>query len=197
MVLKEKNILKMRQKGIEEKYHSIYGSHVFIGRQYVEFIMTDIYPPMVRMLLPKLFLDMPPLMAKQKYPSENRPTVIKTSPDLSINFAFQYFEESIRQEELIDTTRGYYRLLQKCCPGYGYLECSEGYRDAKEEHILAWYIYSNPTLTDTLFNIHAFTVVEGRLLQCIFNASEQPFYQWRPYVFEAFGSITSGREVQN
>ncbi len=195
MSLNEKDILKMRQEGIEEKYHSIYDSHVFIDRQYIEFAMTDIYPSMVKMMLPKSFVDMPSIIAKQKYPSEYRPTVIKTSLDLSINFAFQYFNEQIPEKEMVNTTRQYYSLLQKCYPGYGYLECSEAYRDEEEKHILAWYIYSNPTLTDTVFNLHAFTAVEGRLLQCIFNAPKGPFYHWKPYVFEAFHSITSGRDV--
>ncbi len=195
MSLREKDILRMRQEGLQRKHNSIYGSHVFINRQYIEFIMEEIYPPMVRLMLPKSFMDMPPAVAKQKYPSEHRPTVIKTSPDLAINFAFQYFEETIPEEEIAKAAKYYYCMFQKCYPGYGYLEYDQGFRDAKEEHVLAWYIYSNPTMTNTVFNIHAFTAVEGRLLQCIFNAPEKPFLHWKPYVFEVFRSIVSGREA--
>lgn len=191
MSLREKEILRMRQKGIEEKYNSIYGSHVFIGRQYTEFMREEIYPPMVSIMLPKSFMDMPVMLARQKYPSEHRPTVIKTSPDLSINFAFQYFEERITEEELVKTARYFYGVFQKYYPGYEYLEFDHGCYGEEEEHILAWYIYSNPTITETVFNLHAFTAVEGRLLQGIFNAPEKSFYHWKPYVFEVFKSVTS------
>lgn len=159
-MLREEDILKMRQQGMEEKYNSIYSSHLFINRQHMEFAMEDIYPPMVGIMLPKSFVDMPMAIAKQKYPSEYRPTVIKTSPDLSINFAFQYFEQAIQEEEIGKTARYYYGILQKCYSGYGFLGFEEGYRKNKEEHALAWYVYRNPTLTDTVLNIHAFTAVE-------------------------------------
>ncbi|MBQ9989540.1 MAG: hypothetical protein IJP31_01145 [Lachnospiraceae bacterium] len=194
-MIRENKILDMRQEGLEEKYSSIYGDHVFIGRQCVEFVMEDIYPPMVRVMLPRQFMDMPATLAKQKYPSEYRPTVIKTSPDLSINFAFQYFEERVPEKELMQGARYFYGTLQKCYPGYDYLDFSQGCRKDDESHKLVWYIYSNPTITDTVVNIHAFTIVEERLLQGIFNAPEMVFAWWKPYALEVFESITSGRTV--
>ncbi len=193
MALTEKEILEKRWKGMGEKYRSIYDSHVFINREYMEFSMQDIYPPMVKIMLPRHFVDMPELIAKQKYPSEQRPTVIKTSYDLAVNFAFQYFEQKIKEEDIATATRYYYGVLQKCYPGYGFLGCSEHYRDKDRKHVLAWYSYSNPTMTDIVCNIHGFTAVEGRLLQCIFNAPEAVFDCWRPYVFEVFDSVTPGR----
>lgn len=196
MPLKEKEILKKRWDGICEKNQSIYDNHVFIEREYMQFSRQDIYPPMVSIMLPRSFVDLPELFARQKYPSEYRPTVIKTSYDLAVNFAFQYFEQKIKEEEIVTATRYYYGTLQKCYPGYGYLECSEHYRDAGKKHVLAWYSYSNPTITDVIYNIHAFTAVEGRLLQCIFNAPENLFNSWKPYVFEIFDSVTSSREQQ-
>lgn len=194
-MLRETKIIEMRQRGLEEKYNSIYESHVFIGRQYIEFVLQDIFPQSVRGMLPKTFIDMPDIFAKQKYPSQHRPAVIKTSPDLAVNFAFQYFEERVPVEELVQAARYFYGMLQKCYPGYGYLDFSQGCRRDEEENKLAWYIYSNPTMTDTVFNIHAFTIVEGRLLQGIFNAPETLFVQWKPYALEAFQSITSERTV--
>lgn len=63
----------------------------------MEFSLQDIYPPMVSLMLPKSFVDMPELIAKQKYPSEYQPTVIKTSYDLAVNFAFQYFDQKMKE----------------------------------------------------------------------------------------------------
>ena len=193
MALTEREILEKRWKGLSERHYSIYDSHVFINREYMEFSMQDIYPPMVSLMLPKSFVDMPELIAKQKYPSEYRPTVIKTSYDLAVNFAFQYFDQKMKEEDIVTATRYYYGILQKCYPGYEYLDCSEHYRDRERKHVLAWYSYSNPTITDVVYNIHAFTAVEGRLLQCIFNAPGDVFNCWKPYVFEIFDSVTSGR----
>lgn len=189
--MEEKSILKMRQEGIYARNHSIYDSHVFIHGERMEFAMQDIFPPAVRVMLPVSFLEMPIVMAREKYPSEYRPKVILTSPDLLVNFAFQYYEERIREEEVATAARYYYSILQKCYSGYGFLECSECLREG--EHVLAWYSYSSPTINDTLFHIHAFTAVEGRLLQCIFNAPQPLFDCWKPYASEVFRSVGTGR----
>lgn len=196
MLLKEKDILKMRQDGIFKKYHSIYDNYVLINKVRIEFEMQDIFPPMVRIMLPKSFIDLPEMIAKRKYASEYRPAIIKASPDLTVNFAFQYYSEKIREEDIIPVTRYYYTTFQKCYPGFDYLECSEHFRKSEERHVLAWYAYSNPTMTETMFNIHAFTAVEGRLLQCIFNAPQLQFNFWQPYAMEMFDSIVSGRSIQ-
>ncbi len=58
MPLKEKEILKKRWDGICEKNQSIYDNHVFIEREYMQFSMQDIYPPMVRLMLPKSFVNL-------------------------------------------------------------------------------------------------------------------------------------------
>lgn len=195
MPLKERDIIKMRQDGIFKKRHSIHDDYVMIGGERQEFELQDIFPPMVRILLPKSFMDLPSVMARQKYPSEHRPSVIKTNAGLDVNFAFQYFTQKIKEEDVVTATRYYYGVLQKCQPGNAYLACGECYRDPEEAHVLAWYTYSNPTMTETVFNLHAYTSVEGRLLQCVFNAPELPFQYWNPYVFEALHSITSGRPV--
>lgn len=57
-------------------------------------------------------------------------------------------------------------------------------------------LLQQPAITHVIYNIHAFTAVEGRLLQCIFNAPENLFNSWKPYVFEIFDSVTSSREQQ-
>ena len=149
------------------------------------------------MMLPKTFLDLPPLIAKQMYPSEFRPAVIKTNPSLTVNFSFTFFEEKLPMKEVPDCAHYYRNVMKKMYPGNRFLKNGKRYMDPEETCILGWYSFVNPTLTEPIYNIHAFTSVEERMLYCIFHTSKERFQAWEPHAFEVFDSITTGRRKAN
>ena len=80
MNFNEKGIAALRKEAVQKKNNSIYDSYIYIADERLEFTMQDIIKPYVRMMLPKTFLELPPVIAKQMYPSQFRPAVIKTKP---------------------------------------------------------------------------------------------------------------------
>ena len=189
----EEEIIRARKEALRKKNSSIYDKYLYIGNERLEFTMQEIIPPFVQMMFPKTFLDLPPEFAKKMYPSELRPAVIKTNPALTVNFAFTFFEAKLPMNEVADCARYYLASMKKMYPGNTYLDNSEHFMDKEETQILGWYSFSNPTLMEPIYNIHAYTSVEGRMLYCIFHTSKERFEVWKPHVFEAFNSIQSGR----
>jgi len=146
-------------------------------------------------MLPKTFLDLPLMIAKQMYPSEYRPPIIKTNPSMTVNFAFTYFKDKIQMNEVATCARYYLETLKQLYPGNQYFENSEHFIDEERTRVLGWYSFGNPTLEGYHYNIHAFTELEGRLLYCIFLSNKKEcFEEWKPFAFEVFHSITSGRK---
>lgn len=190
----EKEIESMRRAALLEKHNSIHSSYVYIGNERLEFVEQDIFHPLVQVMLPKTFLDMPEEFAEKMYPSQFRPAVIKTNPSLTVNFAFTYFDSKIGMDEVVDCTHYYLSMMRHMYPGNRYLENSEHFMDKSETKILGWYIFSNPTIESSRYNIHAFTAIEGKLLFCIFNSSNEVFEEWKPYALEVFDSAISIRE---
>lgn len=189
----EKETARLRKAALLDKKRSIYDSYVYISGERLEFMEQDIIRPQVRVMLPKTFMDVPPALAKYMYPSEFRPAVIRTNPSLTVNFAFTLFDVALPASEAATCARFYLATMKKMYPGNHYLDHSEHFTDEEETRVLGWYSFSNPTIAEPIFNIHAFTSVEGRLLYCIFHTSEEKFEEWTPYAFEVFNSTASGR----
>lgn len=98
-------------------------------------------------------------------------------------------------DEVVTCARYYLMTMKKLYPGSQYLEISEHFIDEDQTRVLAWYSFTNPGLEGTIYNIHAFTNLADRLLYCTFLTSTgDQFEEWKPFVFEVFDSITSGRE---
>ena len=103
----EKEITALRKESVQKKNNNIYAPYIYVADERLEFTMQDIIEPYVRMMLPKTFLNLPSAIAKQMYPSEFRPAVIKTNPSLTVNFAFTFFEEKLPMKEVPDCAHYY------------------------------------------------------------------------------------------
>lgn len=196
MKFTERDIAELRKAARLKKLYSIYEAYLYIYDERLEFVYQDIIASRMSMMLPNTFIDMPKEFAKLMYPSEKRPAIIKTNPSLTENFAFTFFDGKIKMNEVITCAREFLDMLKNLYPGNRYMECSEHFMDEERQHVLAWYTFSNPTLTETLYNIHAYTNVENRLLHCIFSTNEERFDEWKPYALEAFDSIRSKTEMR-
>lgn len=194
MKLTEKEIAELRKLALLKSKCSIFDDYIYIAGERLEFIEQNIMVPDIRGMLPKTFVDLPLAFAKQMYPSEHRPSVIKTNDSLTTNFAFHYFKENVKMNEVATCARYYLATMKKLYPGNQYLENSEHFVDEEQTRVLGWYSFTNPAIDGTIYNIHGFTNLESRLLYCTFlTATEESFNAWKPFVFEVFDSITSGR----
>ena len=195
MEYREKDIIKQREISLMNRQKSIYDDYVHIDRERYEFEEQDIIPPFVRMVFPRTFIDLPEELARQMYPSDYRPAVIKTNLSLTVNFAFTYFKENIRMNEVATCARYYLEVIRRLYPGNQFLGNSEYFIDKDRTRVLGWYSFANPTMDGTNYNIHTFTEVEGKLFFGIFlSTQKERFEAWKPFAFEVFNSVTSGRE---
>lgn len=195
MEYSEKDIIKQREISLLNKQKSIHDNYVYLNRERYEFEEQDIIPPFVRMVFPKTFIDLPEALARQMYPSDYRPTVIKTNLSLTVNFAFTYFKETIKMNEVATCARYYLGVIKRLYPGNEFLGNSEYFMDKDRTRVLGWYSFANPTMDGINYNIHAFTELEGKLFFCIFLSTQKEcFEEWKPFAFEMFNSVVSGRE---
>lgn len=190
----EREIKAMKRAALLESHKSIYDKYTYIGNERLEFAWQELFSPYVKIMLPKTFLNLPVAFAKIMYPSEHRPSVIKTNPSMTINFAFSYFDAKIKMDEVITCTHYYLSFMRHLYPGNHYIENSEHFIDKAHTRILGWYVFRNPTVEGYRYNIHAFTSIEGRLLFSMFNAPKEKFEEWKPFAIEVFDSAVSERE---
>ena len=183
----EQEIVTIQKRVIEEKYSSISSPATYINGKRYHFSERRIPDAGMLICLPNEFIDLPSVIAKQKYPSENRPKVIISSADISVNFAFTLLSDAIRDEELIQTRNAALDALKKIYPQNTYLDT--GVETSKESRLFTWYEYYGPTLDSESYALNAFMRIKNRLLHYLFNCPKAEYEDWRPIVLETISSI--------
>jgi len=191
----EQEIVRLRNEGKRQIHLSIYDSYTMIGDTRYEFERQKIYGR-INVVLPNDFIDLPLSFAKLKYISEDRPKVIKSSKDTSIDFAFNYRPEKLNRKEVPYIAKGYAAAIRKIFPSNEFMECGTFFLDSKKEQLMSWYEYLSPDFKEKLYNLHGFLGVEGRLMQVSFHCSEAIYKMWRPAALEVFASIYSSLDRQ-
>jgi len=185
----EEEILALQKKATKELYGSIYSAVTYIGDKRYHFVEQEIPVADILIHLPKEFIDLPPEIAKQKYPSETRPKCIKSSSDITINFAFNHLTHQLLETELITFRNAALDMLRKMYPQNTYLETGLDYYGEKKSRIFSWYEYYGPTIDVESYSFIALMVKDKRLLHFIFNCPKSIYEDWRPIVFETIMSI--------
>ena len=90
----DEKIMEMRRQE-KQKELNIREDGLIVKGEKIEFQDTTLFQEKMLILLPTSFVDMPQKIARLKYPSEQRPQIIKTDLLGSTNFAFNLFDKAM------------------------------------------------------------------------------------------------------
>ncbi|MFF0829142.1 hypothetical protein ACFYU8_20880 [Brevibacillus sp. NPDC003359] len=135
----------------------------------------------VEILIPKGFTVMSDEMAKEKYPMENRPSLIYTDEKGTINIAFSHTETPIQDSLLKDMKDPMKQAF------------SNMYQDAtwyRDEVIqingknVGVFELLTPAADTKIYNLIFFTELDGKMLMTTFNCTEAQMEEWKPLAQE-------------
>ena len=186
----DETILEIRrQKDKEENIHIEEG--VYIKNEYVEFEEIKLFNESMNILLPKSFIDLPDSMKKIKYPSEQRPQVIKTSLDTSVNFGFSLLPLPIRNEQTKNAVKQFKTVLKRVNPSYVFY-------DLKEEKIgkktISWFDFKSYGVDFPMYNIMYIIPIRNKVMHGIFNCLYKDIDEWKDYAFQVIKTIKENEE---
>ncbi len=178
-----------RQKDKEENINIEEG--VYIKNEYVEFEEIKLFDESMGILLPKSFIDLPDTMKKIKYPSEQRPQIIKTSLDTSVNFGFSLLPLPIRNEQTKNAIKQFKIVLKKVNPSYVFY-------DLKEEKIgkktISWFDFKSYGVDFPMYNIMYIIPIRNKVMYGIFNCLYKDIDEWKDYAFQVIKTIKENEE---
>ena len=176
---------------MKERFSSINSPVTYINEKRYHFIERAISEADIVLLLPAEFIELPPVIAKRKYPAEDRPQVILSSHDITVNFAFKVLQTAISEEDLPVARDAAFDALKKLHPQNTYLETGETGFGEKRERKCFWFEYMGPTLDSSVYSLNAFMMNDNNPLYFLFNCPQEGYENWRPIVFEVIGTIKS------
>ncbi len=131
-----------------------------------DFKTVKLFRGRMSVALPPDFKDMPDYIAKKKYPSKFRPSVIMMSKDTMVNYLFNLMEKPLPKTELKNAAKGLYDNIKRTQPKRHFDEIKLMDR---VEGQAAWFSYDTQVWDAELFNIAYVTDIEGKLMYGAFN----------------------------
>jgi hypothetical protein len=164
---------------------SIYEGITVKGRYY-EFQEMAFYEDKLKIYIPTAFFDMPANLARIKYPSGDRPQIIKTEDTGSINITLNQIPNNVCEEQIPEVKDGLKVILKRLNPSYLFFE--DGIETIGEKPV-GFFEFKSPTLDKPLFNLMFVTTLERYVVMGNFSCPYEDYREWRPIARQIMRSV--------
>lgn len=179
----DKDILESRKMIRKSKYNTLQIG-IYINDEVVHFTAAKILDERAEAMLPDTFVDMPANLARLKYMSEQRPQIIKTSLDTTVNFTFSLYGIELPEEEIDSTIRQFKYLIQKVNPACVFDEIV-----TEKEQGVGWFDFKSFGVDEQIYNIMYVKPIGGRLLHGVFNCMYRDMAEWKDAAIQVIYSV--------
>ncbi|MDE6388740.1 MAG: hypothetical protein K2L82_13160 [Lachnospiraceae bacterium] len=180
----DEEIMEFRKSAKKSKYNSL-ETGMYIKDRLVHFEETQVLNEKVSVMLPEGFVDMPHEVAKMKYPSEQRPQVIKTSDDGTVNFTFSLYDTEFNERQMEDALGQFKAIIRKVNPAFIFYDFV-----VETDKALGWFDFKSYGIDEQIYNVMYLTPVEGKLMHGIFNCLYRDILEWKEPVHQIMMSVT-------
>lgn len=140
----------------------------------------------VEILLPKNFGIMSEEMLQLKYPSANRPTLVYSDEDGTVNIAFNHTTSRASQKEIEKYKDVFVSTFKSSYPTAVWGE--KGVKEINGRKV-GFLEVTTPAIDTKIYNLLFFTDMEGKLLICTFNCTSKKKSAWAESAKKIFGSL--------
>lgn len=179
----DKDILESRKMIRKSKYNTLQ-TGIYINDEVVHFTAAKILDERAEAMLPDTFVDMPANLARLKYMSEQRPQIIKTSLDTTVNFTFSLYGIELPEEEIDSTIHQFKNLIQKVNPACVFDEIV-----TEKERGVGWFDFKSFGVDEQIYNIMYVKPIGGKLLHGVFNCMYRDAAEWKDAALQVIYSV--------
>ena len=136
--------------------------------------------------LPADFELMSREVLETKYPSGNRPTIVYTNKEGSINFAFNHTKNRILIEQLPEALQAFVKQFNSLYPQIKWLKKEITTINSNKFIVLE---FISPAIDTSIYNLMYITSLDEKVLMCGFNCIETQITEWELKAKETLNSI--------
>ncbi|AQS08743.1 hypothetical protein CLOBY_08530 [Clostridium saccharobutylicum] len=153
---------------------------------FYEFIEMEFFDKKLKMYIPKDFEDMLIEARKFKYPSENRPEIIKSNEDGDIAITLKLIDDPLKEnniKKLISTLK---LINKRLNPAFIFFD--EGILEVYNKKI-GFYDFKSFAIDDSLYNLVFLFEFEGKTMMGSFTCCYKDSDEWKDIAFEIIKTI--------
>ena len=180
----DEKILEYRRHARNEKYSTL-ETGMYIKNELVRFERKEMFQGKLGVMLPESFVTLAAKLARIKYSSQQRPQVIRTSRDTTVNIGMSLTDIGIEEEhikELRDQSR---EALKRLNPAFVFYESG-----VDKRHVpVGWFEFKSYGLDTDVYNLMFVSRIGGKMLHGIFNCDYEDVLEWREAARQMMYSI--------
>ena len=159
----------------------------YVKEEKITFKRVSLFDGRMSVMMPETFIDLPQAIVKLKYPSEQRPKIIKSTKDGGTNLTFNLVDEvSLLEEDVTYLTDSMKNGLKAVNPALNIGE--EGIMEVADT-TLSWFEFQNNAFDGVIYNLMYCLPVDGKMMHGIFNCLIQDKEAWREVAFAIMQTI--------
>lgn len=159
---------------------------VKIGSRYYEFAEQTFFEERLSLYIPLDFADLPPNLREIKYPSGQRPQIIKTDETGSINLTLSPIDSALNEDQVQELTDGMKAIIQKVNPANIFY--SDGMEEVDGKNI-GYFEFKSPALDEAIYNLMFFFELEGKTIMGTFSCAYKEYENWRDIAFQVIRTV--------
>jgi len=186
MEYQDEKLAEIKRKKCVIEHSNIKGNGMYINNQFIKFHQIEILDSIV-MYMPEEFIDMPETVISMKYPSTNRPKVIKTSLTTTTNFCFNLFPEQVTKENAGEYAMQLKEVIKKVNPSFRFLEEHEEVNEQGD--VIEMFDFISYGMDEQIYNMMCLIPLHNGTLQAIFNCLDRESEDWKEAAWKAFLTV--------
>lgn len=159
---------------------------VKIGSRYYEFEEIKFFNEKLKIYIPKDFEDMPEADREFKYPSENRPDIIKCNEKGNTHITLKITDKTLDEEYLKKLKDEIKIMIRSTNPMNVFYE--DGVLEVNFKNI-GFVEFKSYTVDEPLCNLMFFFEFEGKALMGTFSCPYAEYEEWRDIAFQVIKNI--------
>lgn len=181
----------LKQSREESRNRNIKEGSVWIDGRDAVFHEREVIKKQLWMWMPDEFALMSQEMARLKYPNENRPEIIYTSEDSTVNITFSKKKEKLNPGEEEQVRDDIELLILRLYPSAGTIEKQTA---LAVQNRIAWFDFISPAIDMDVYNLMFFTSLKGTLLMGACNCLSGEQGHWKDVFLQMLASLRTAQQ---
>lgn len=169
-----------------EARRDIKNGPIKIVDRYYEFEEKDFFDEKLRMFIPKDFEEMSEAARKMKYPSENRPDIIKCNEKGNTCITLKIINSPLDEEKVAKLKDNMKVVIKRTNPANVFYE--DGVLEVDSKNI-GFFEFKGFAIDDSLYNLMFFLEFEKKTLMGTFSCLHSESKEWREIAFQIIKTI--------
>lgn len=182
----DEGFIQMIKDGQVTAQKDIRKGSVLVGGKTLVFKEREILKRKMWIWMPDSFGQLSKELARLKYPNENRPDIIFTNPETTVNVTVSHKQDKLgkgQEEEIRDYME---QVIARLHPESGTIEKQTALAG---EHCFAWFDFVTPAIDTEIYNLMFFTALENRLLMGACNCLKPDMEEWKELFIQMLESV--------